>query len=63
MHNPLTAVLPPRVRAIAYAIVFVLSLGFMAWQASDGNKLEFAFALVTSLGSALAVSNVSSHEG
>lgn len=63
MQNPLTAVLPPRVRLIAYSVVFVLSLGFMAWQAADGDLFEFAFALVTSLGSALAVSNVSTHEG
>ncbi len=58
--NPLSDVLPPRVRKIAYAIVFVLSLVFAAWQVGAGDLLVAAGALITSLTSALAASNVSS---
>lgn len=56
--NPLSNVLPPRVRQVAYAVVFVLSLIFAAWQAGSGDLLVAAGALLTSLTSALAASNV-----
>ena len=58
MNSPLTDVLPGRVRQIAYAVLFVVALGFAAYQAAGGDWLVFAGSLVTSLLGALAASNV-----
>lgn len=58
MPNPLTDVLPERVRKVAYAVLFVLALGFSIWQASDGDWVEFAGGLITALFGATAASNV-----
>ena len=55
--NPLTDVLPAQVRKVCYAVVFVLALLFAAWQASDGDWVEFAGGLITALFGALATSN------
>lgn len=58
--NPLTDVLPESVREVAYAVLFVLALGFAVWQASDGNWVEFTGGIITALFGATAASNVSS---
>lgn len=55
--NPLTEVLPAKARKILYAVLFVASIGFAAWQASDGNWVAFSSALVTALFGATAASN------
>lgn len=60
--NPLTDVLPESVRKVAYAILFVLALGFAAWQASDGDWVEFAGGIITALFGATAASNVGTSE-
>lgn len=57
MPNPLT-VLPPKVRAYVYLVVFVLGMAFTAVQAADGDWFEAAAALVGSLTSVLAGANV-----
>lgn len=57
--NPLTDVLPARVRQIAYAILFLAALVFAAYQASEGDWTLFAGSLITSLLGALAASNTS----
>lgn len=56
--NPLSDVLPPRVRAYLYAVLVLAGLVLGAWQAAEGNVMTFAVALVLSLTSALAGSNV-----
>lgn len=60
--NPLTDALPPRWRKIAYAVLFVASIVFTAWQFADGDWDQFVAGLFTALVSALATSNVRSHE-
>lgn len=57
--NPLSAVLPARVRLVIYAIVFVVGLVLAAWQASEGDWFAFAVLVTGSLTGALAGSNVS----
>jgi hypothetical protein len=58
MNNPLTDVLPEKVRKVAYAILFVLALGFAVFQAADGDWVEFVGGLITALFGATAASNV-----
>ena len=60
--NPLTDVLSPQARKVLYAILFVGALGFAAWQASEGDWLEFASGLVTALYGAMAASNTPAPE-
>lgn len=55
--NPLTDVLPARVRQIAYALLFVAALVFACYQASDGDWLTFTGGLITALLGATAASN------
>lgn len=57
MSNPLTDVLPAKARKYLYAVLFVASLGFAAWQAADGNWVEFFSAIVVALFGATATSN------
>jgi len=56
--NPLTEVLPARVRLVVYAVVFVVGLVLAAWQATEGDWVAFAVLLTGSLTGALAGSNV-----
>jgi hypothetical protein len=56
--NPLTDVLPAKVRKFAYAILFVAALVFAVYQASDGDWVTFVGGLITSLLGAVAASNV-----
>ena len=58
MSNPLTEVLPARVRLVVYAVVFVVGLILAAWQATEGDWVAFAVLLTGSLTGALAGSNV-----
>jgi TRAP-type C4-dicarboxylate transport system permease small subunit len=60
--NPLTDVLPEKVRKVLYAVLFVLALAFAAWQAAGGNWLEFAGGLITALFGATAASNTGRSE-
>lgn len=55
--NPLTDVLPARVRQVAYAILFLAALVFACYQAADGDWLVFVGSVITSLLGALAASN------
>lgn len=55
--NPLTDVLPPTVRKYVYAVLFLVGLGLATWKAADGDWVEFAAALTTSLGFGMAGSN------
>ena len=57
--NPLSAVLPARVRLVIYAIVFVVGLLLAAWQAAEGDWFAFAVLVTGALTGALAGSNVS----
>lgn len=57
MNNPLTDVLPAKVRKYVYALLFVLALVWAAWQAADGDWYEFAGGLVVALLGAMATSN------
>ena len=60
MRNPLADVIPAKVRLYVYAVVFLASLVFAAWQAAEGNVAVFIGSLVSALATALAGSNVSS---
>ena len=57
--NPLVNVLTPKIRGTLYAILFFASLTFSAWQAADGDWLQFVGGLITSLLAATAASNAS----
>lgn len=54
--NPLTAI-PAKVRLYVYAVLTVAALGIAAYQASEGDWLEFAGLLLGSLGFGTAASN------
>lgn len=56
--NPLTNVLPPKVRLYFYAALFVAALVFSAWQAADGDWALFIGGVIGALGGATAASNV-----
>lgn len=56
--NPLTNVLPAKVRLYFYAVLFVAALVFAAWQAADGDWALFIGGLISALGGATAASNV-----
>jgi uncharacterized membrane protein YjjP (DUF1212 family) len=60
--NPLKDVIPEKARKIVYAILFVAALVFAVYQASDGDWLVFASALVTALVGLLASSNTGTSE-
>lgn len=60
--NPLTDVLPEKIRKVLYAILFVLALTFAAWQASKGDWVEFAGGLIAALFGATAASNTGPRE-
>jgi hypothetical protein len=55
--NPLTDVLPPTARKYVYAILATAALGLAAYQASQGDWLQFAGLLLGSLGFGTASSN------
>lgn len=57
MTNPLTDVLPPRIRKGLYAILFVVALLLAAWQAAEGDWFKALGLAVTSLLGAMATSN------
>lgn len=54
--NPLT-VLPAKARAYVYALLVLASLGFTAWQASDGDWVEAVSGVVSALVGAQALAN------
>lgn len=55
--NPVRDLLPPRVRQILYAVLFVAALVFGIWQASDGDWWVFTGSLLAALLGLLAASN------
>lgn len=55
--NPLTNVLPAKVRLYFYAALFVAALVFAAWQAAEGDWSLFIGGVITALGGATAASN------
>lgn len=55
--NPLTDVLPAKARKFFYAALFLAALVFSAYQASEGNWVEFAGGLIAALGGGTAASN------
>lgn len=57
--NPLTDVLPAKVRRYVYAGLFVGALGFSAYQAADGDWKQFVGGVLTALVGATAASNTS----
>lgn len=59
MTNPLTDLIPAKYRKYVYALAALLTLGFAAWQAADGNWQTFAVSLLGSLVSGLAHANTS----
>lgn len=60
--NPLADILPPQVRRVLYAILFVAGLLFTLWQASQGDWVEFTGSLIASLLGLLAASNTPAPE-
>lgn len=56
--NPLTDVLPAKLRKYAYAVLFVAALVYALYQAADGDWATFTGSLLTSLLGLLAASNV-----
>lgn len=60
--NPLHDALPPTVRRYVYAGGFVAGIAFSAWNAAQGDWLEFAASVVAGLTSALAGSNVTTYD-
>lgn len=56
--NPLTDLLPARVRAYLYAVVAVVAFLYGLWLAANGSWAQFAAAVITALTGALAGSNV-----
>lgn len=59
MNNPLVNVLTPTVRKWLYAVLFLVSLVFSLYQASEGDWLIFAGSLISSLLGLVAASNAS----
>lgn len=57
--NPLTNVLTPKARGVLYAILAVLAVVFAAYQASDGDWIEFVGGVITALLGLTAASNAS----
>jgi hypothetical protein len=55
--NPLTEILPAKMRQYAYAALFVAAVVFAAFQASDGDWKQFAGGVITALLGATAASN------
>lgn len=60
--NPLTDVLPAKVRKIAYAVLFLAAIVFAAFQAADGDWVELVGGLITALLGATAASNTNTSE-
>lgn len=60
--NPLNEVLPPQVRKVIYAVLFVAALVWGAFQAADGDWLEFVGGLIVALTGAMAGGNVNTPE-
>ena len=61
--NPLTDLLPPKVRQVLYALVFVALLVYGAIQASAGDWGQAVFLLLSSLAPLLASGNITPPSG
>lgn len=57
MSNPLSDVLPAKVRLVVYAVLFVVATVFALWQASEGDWNLFLGALFPALVGLLAAGN------
>lgn len=58
MTNPLTDVLPTKARKYVYAVLALAALVLAAYQATEGDWVAFAVALIGALTGATAASNV-----
>ena len=56
--NVLTDLLPPRVRAVLYALVAFAGVVYGIWQAVGGDWRQFTVAVIAALTGALAGANV-----
>jgi hypothetical protein len=56
--NPLTDLLPPKARKLAYAVLFVAAVVFSLYQAADGDWGTFVGSLLTAFLGLTAASNV-----
>lgn len=57
MANPLTDILPPKARKVAYAVLFVLGIVFSCFQAAQGDWMVFIGGVFTALLGLLAAGN------
>lgn len=55
--NPLNDIIPADYRKVAYAVFTLVALALVAFKATQGDWLDFAVALLTSLGFGTAASN------
>lgn len=60
--NPLTDVIPGIARKYVYALLFLASLVWTIYQASDGDWRQFVGGLIVALTSATAASNADKDE-
>ncbi|VXC09413.1 hypothetical protein [Aeromicrobium sp. 9AM] len=60
--NPLTDILPSAVRRYVYALLFLASLVWTIYQASDGDWRQFVGGVIVALTSATAASNTGNDE-
>lgn len=61
--NPLTDLLPPKARAVLYAVVAFAGVVYGIWQASNQDWRQFTVAVIAALTGALAGSNVKTTDG
>ena len=57
MNDAAAALLPAKLRMALYLLLGVVFAGISAWQASQGNWMEFAITLLPVLSSIVAVPN------
>ena len=57
MNDAAAALLPAKLRMALYLLLGVVFAGISAWQASQGNWMEFAITLLTVLSAIVAVPN------
>jgi hypothetical protein len=61
--NPLSDVLPPKVRKYVYAILSLAALVWGVWQVSNGDVAQFVGGLIVALVNATAASNTPATKG
>ena len=61
--NPLSDILPPKVRKYVYAILSLAALVWGVWQVSNGDVAQFIGGLTVALVNATAASNTTEAKG